>query len=45
MVAEGVKTSRVVMELAEEYGVDMPIASEVFAVCHEGAPRKRRTGA
>ncbi|MFZ4517010.1 MAG: NAD(P)H-dependent glycerol-3-phosphate dehydrogenase [Microthrixaceae bacterium] len=37
MVAEGVKTSRVVMELADEYGVEMPIASEVFAVCHEGA--------
>jgi glycerol-3-phosphate dehydrogenase (NAD(P)+) len=37
MVAEGVKTSRVVMELAEQYGVEMPIASEVYAVCHEGA--------
>lgn len=37
MVAEGVKTSRVVMELAEEYGVDMPIATEVFGVCHEGS--------
>jgi glycerol-3-phosphate dehydrogenase (NAD(P)+) len=37
MVAEGVKTSRVVMELAEEYGVDMPIAAEVFGVCHEGS--------
>ncbi len=37
MVAEGVKTSRVVMELAAEYGVDMPICAEVFAVCHEGA--------
>ena len=37
MVAEGVKTSRVVMELAEEYGVEMPIASEVFSVCHEGS--------
>jgi len=37
MVAEGVKTSRVVMELAGEYGVEMAIASEVFAVCHEGA--------
>ncbi|MEI2698209.1 MAG: NAD(P)H-dependent glycerol-3-phosphate dehydrogenase [Microthrixaceae bacterium] len=37
MVAEGVKTSRVVMELAEEYGVEMPIASEVFAVCHESS--------
>lgn len=37
MVAEGVKTSRVVMELADEYGVEMPIASEVHAVCHEGS--------
>lgn len=36
MVAEGVKTSRVVMELASDAGVDLPIASEVFAVCHEG---------
>ena len=36
MVAEGVKTSRVVMELAAEYGVEMAISSEVFAVCHEG---------
>src|SRR5436309_5930567 len=26
MVAEGIKTSRVVMELADEYGVEMPIA-------------------
>jgi glycerol-3-phosphate dehydrogenase (NAD(P)+) len=38
MVAEGVKTSRVVMELAEQYGVDLPIAGEVFAVVHEGRP-------
>jgi glycerol-3-phosphate dehydrogenase (NAD(P)+) len=37
MVAEGVKTSKVVMELAEEFEVDMPIASEVYAVCHEGS--------
>ena len=37
MVAEGVKTSRVVMELAAEYGVEMPICAEVHAVCHEGA--------
>ena len=37
MVAEGVKTSKVVMELAAEFGVDMPIASEVHAVCHEGS--------
>jgi glycerol-3-phosphate dehydrogenase (NAD(P)+) len=36
MVAEGVKTSAVVMELAREYGVEMPIAEEVHAVVHEG---------
>jgi len=36
MVAEGVKTSKVVMELADEHGVEMPIAWEVRAVCHEG---------
>jgi glycerol-3-phosphate dehydrogenase (NAD(P)+) len=36
MVAEGVKTSKVVMELADEYGLDLPIASEVFGVCHDG---------
>jgi glycerol-3-phosphate dehydrogenase (NAD(P)+) len=32
MVAEGVKTARVVVELAERNGVDMPLASEVVAV-------------
>lgn len=36
MVAEGVKTSKVVMELADEYGVEMPIAEEVWGVCHGG---------
>jgi glycerol-3-phosphate dehydrogenase (NAD(P)+) len=36
MVAEGVKTSRVVLELAAERGVEMPIATQVAAVCHEG---------
>lgn len=36
MVAEGVKTCRVVMELADAYGVDMPIAREVYGVVHEG---------
>jgi glycerol-3-phosphate dehydrogenase (NAD(P)+) len=37
MVAEGVKTSKVVIEMADEHGVDMPIASQVKAVCHDGA--------
>ena len=36
MVAEGVKTSKVVMELGEEHGIELPICSEVYAVCHEG---------
>jgi glycerol-3-phosphate dehydrogenase (NAD(P)+) len=45
MVAEGIKTSRVVMELADEHGVEMPIAREVFGVCHEGrTPREAFRG-
>lgn len=36
MVAEGVKTSKVVVELGQEYGVDLPIATAVHAVVHEG---------
>lgn len=36
MVAEGVKTSKVVMELADAHGVEMPIAEEVYAVVHAG---------
>jgi glycerol-3-phosphate dehydrogenase (NAD(P)+) len=35
MVAEGVKTSRVVVELAERYGVEVPIAREVYGVVYE----------
>ena len=35
-VAEGVKTAKVVMELAEEYNVDMPITREVYKVLYEG---------
>jgi glycerol-3-phosphate dehydrogenase (NAD(P)+) len=37
MVAEGVKTSKVVMELAHEHGVRLPIAREVHRVVHEGS--------
>jgi glycerol-3-phosphate dehydrogenase (NAD(P)+) len=37
-VAEGVRTAQTVLELAEEYGVEMPIAAEVASVCHEGEP-------
>ena len=32
----GVKTSRVVMELAAQHKVEMPIAHEVYCVCNEG---------
>lgn len=37
-VAEGVKSSSVVMKLAAERGVDMPIAAEVDAVINHGQP-------
>ena len=43
MVAEGVKSSRVVLELAAEHGVEMPIAEQVAAVCHEGRSAKEAT--
>jgi glycerol-3-phosphate dehydrogenase (NAD(P)+) len=36
MVAEGIKTSRVVIELAERHDVEMPIAREVYGVVNEG---------
>lgn len=36
MVAEGVKTCRVVMELAQSYGIEMPIAREVYGAVYEG---------
>jgi glycerol-3-phosphate dehydrogenase (NAD(P)+) len=37
MVAEGVKSSSAILGLAEEAGVEMPIAQGVVAVCHGGA--------
>ncbi|WP_448631611.1 NAD(P)H-dependent glycerol-3-phosphate dehydrogenase [Cellulomonas soli] len=36
--AEGVKSSRSVLELAQRLGVDMPITSAVVRVLHEGLP-------
>ena len=35
-VAEGVKTAKVVMELAKEYNVRMPISEEIYKVLYEG---------
>ena len=40
-VAEGVKTVKVVMELAEEYQIEMPITSEVYKVLYEGGTVQR----
>jgi glycerol-3-phosphate dehydrogenase (NAD(P)+) len=38
MVAEGVKTSKVAVDLADRYEVEMPIAREVYHVIHDGCP-------
>lgn len=35
-VAEGVKTAKVIMELAKEYNVRMPISEEIYKVLYEG---------
>ena len=35
-VAEGVKTAKVVMELAKKYNVNMPISTEIYKVLYEG---------
>lgn len=37
MVAEGVKTTGVVMELGKKYNIELPITSEVYGVCYEGS--------
>lgn len=36
MVAEGVKTTRAVLTIAERHGIEMPIAEQVGAVLYEG---------
>jgi glycerol-3-phosphate dehydrogenase (NAD(P)+) len=45
MVAEGVKSSRAILGLAEKAGVEMPIAQGVVAVCHGGASPEDLVGA
>ena len=35
-VAEGVKTAKVVVELAKEYKVDMPISLEIYKILYQG---------
>ncbi len=38
MVAEGVKSTQAVLELAARHGVEMPIAEQVGAVLYDGVP-------
>ncbi len=40
MVAEGVKSSPSVLDLARRYRVEMPITEQIVAVCHEGRPAR-----
>ncbi len=40
-VAEGVNSSKIVKDLAEKHGISMPIAHEVYKVCHEGSTARQ----
>lgn len=40
-VAEGINSSKIVMDLASEHGIEMPIAYEVYKACHEGSTALR----
>lgn len=40
-VAEGINSSKIVMDIASEHGIEMPIAHEVYKVCHEGSTARR----
>ncbi len=40
-VAEGINSSKIVMDLAAEHGIEMPIAHEVYKACHEGSTARR----
>lgn len=45
MVAEGVKSSPSVLDLARRHSVDMPITEQVVAVCHQGRPAREALSA
>jgi glycerol-3-phosphate dehydrogenase (NAD(P)+) len=45
MVAEGVKSSRAIVGLAEQHEVDMPICAGVVLACHHGTPPRELVGA
>lgn len=40
-VAEGYVTAKPVVQLAEKYGIEMPISEAVYKVCYEGADLKK----
>ncbi len=40
-VAEGVKTAKAARDLAQKYGIDMPIVDEVYLLLYEGKDPKR----
>ena len=42
MVAEGVKTAVTAHDLAEQYGVDMPVHEEIYRVVDRRRRRRRR---
>lgn len=41
MVAEGVKTTKSVFDLAQKYGVDTPILNEVYSILYQGKDCKQ----
>ena len=45
MIAEGVKSSRAIVDLAEDAGVEMPISEAVVRVLHEGQDLDEAVGA
>jgi glycerol-3-phosphate dehydrogenase (NAD(P)+) len=45
MVAEGVKSSKAILEIATERGVEMPIVEQVVKVVHEGMDPRDMVGA
>jgi glycerol-3-phosphate dehydrogenase (NAD(P)+) len=44
MVAEGVKSSPSLLDLARRHRVEMPITEQVVAVCHEGRSAREALG-
>jgi len=45
MVAEGVKSSPSVLDLARRHDVEMPITEQMVAVCHQGRPAREALAA